>query len=64
MLCVCIYNSDPVKVEYFESNGLQSELKSFLNKLSIFMFFQELSIYKRCQKNILKQNQMTQPAGF
>lgn len=51
MLGLCLYvpvsNSDPVEVEYFESNGLPSELKSLFNKLSVFLPSQEFSTYQR-----------------
>ncbi|XP_056158206.1 calcium-binding mitochondrial carrier protein SCaMC-2-A [Lampris incognitus] len=50
MLGLCLYvpvrNSDPVEVEYFESNGLPSELKS-LFKLSVFLPSQEFSTYRK-----------------
>lgn len=51
MLGLCLYvpvsNSDPVEVEYFESNGLPSELKSLFNRLSVFLPSQEFSTYQR-----------------
>lgn len=51
MLGLCLYvpvsNSDPVEVEYFESNGLPSELKSLFNKLSVFLPSQEFSTYQK-----------------
>ena len=54
MLGLCLYvpvsNSDPVEVEYFESNGLPSELKSVFNKLSVFLPSQEFSTYQRWRK--------------
>lgn len=54
MLGLCLYvpvsNSDPVEVEYFESNGLPSELKSLFNKLSVFLPSQEFSTYQRWRK--------------
>lgn len=54
MLGLCLYvpvsNSDPVEVEYFESNGLPSELKSLFNKLSVFLPSQEFSSYQRWRK--------------
>ena len=53
MLGLCLYvpvpNSDPIEVEYFESNGLPSELKS-LFKLSVFLPSQELSTYRKWRK--------------
>nr|XP_033476002.1 calcium-binding mitochondrial carrier protein SCaMC-2-A [Epinephelus lanceolatus] len=54
MLGLCLYvpvsNSDQVEVEYFESNGLPSELKSLFNKLSLFLPSQEFSTYQRWRK--------------
>lgn len=54
MLGLCLYvpvsNSDPIEVEYFESNGLPSELKSLFNKLSVFVSSQEFSTYQRWRK--------------
>lgn len=54
MLGLCLYvpvsNSDPIEVEYFESNGLPSELKSLFNKLSVFLPSQEFSTYQRWRK--------------
>lgn len=54
MLGLCLYvpgsNSDTVEVEYFESNGLPSELKSLFNKLSVFLPSQELSTYQKWRK--------------
>lgn len=54
MLGLCLYvpvsNSDTFEVEYFESNGLPSELKSLFNKLSVFLPSQEFSSYKRWRK--------------
>lgn len=54
MLGLCLYvpvtNSDPVEVEYFESNGLPSELKSLFNKLSVFLPSQEFSTYQKWRK--------------
>lgn len=54
MLGLCLYvpvsNSDPIEVEYFESNGLPSELKSLFNKLSVFLPSQEFSAYQRWRK--------------
>lgn len=51
MLGLCLYvpvsNSDPIEVEYFESNGLPLELKSLFNKLSVFLPSQEFSAYQR-----------------
>ncbi|XP_074527398.1 calcium-binding mitochondrial carrier protein SCaMC-2-A [Halichoeres trimaculatus] len=58
MLGLCLYvpvsNSDPVEVEYFESNGLPSELKSLFNKLSVFLPSQEFSSYQRWRKKTVK----------
>ncbi|KAL7885180.1 hypothetical protein AOLI_G00079500 [Acnodon oligacanthus] len=57
MLCLCLYvpvpNADPVEVEYFESNGLPSELKS-LFKLSVLLPSQEFSTYRRWRKKLAK----------
>lgn len=54
MLALCLYvpvsNSDPVEVDYFESNGLPSELNSLFNKLSVFLPSQEFSTYQRWRK--------------
>lgn len=54
MLGLCLYlpvsNSDPVAVEYFESNGLPSELKSLFNKLSVFLPSEEFSTYQKWRK--------------
>lgn len=54
MLGLCLYvpvsNSDPIEVEYFESNALPSELKSLFNKLSVFLPSQEFSTYQRWRK--------------
>ncbi|XP_020782605.1 calcium-binding mitochondrial carrier protein SCaMC-2-A-like [Boleophthalmus pectinirostris] len=51
MLGLCLYvpvsNADQVEVEYFESNGLPSELKSLFNKLSVFLPSQEFSTYQK-----------------
>lgn len=56
MLGLCLYvpvsNSDPVEVEYFESNGLPSELKSLFNKLSVFLPSQEFSTYQKWRKKM------------
>uniref|UniRef100_A0A8C1VCN1 Uncharacterized protein n=1 Tax=Cyprinus carpio TaxID=7962 RepID=A0A8C1VCN1_CYPCA len=53
MLCLCLYvpvhNSDQVEVEYFESNGLPSELKS-LKSLSVLLPSQEFSTYRKWRK--------------
>ncbi|XP_034728792.1 calcium-binding mitochondrial carrier protein SCaMC-2-A [Etheostoma cragini] len=61
MLGLCFYvpvsNSDPVEVEYFESNGLPSELKSLFNKLSVFLPSQEFSTYQRWRKKTLKREE-------
>ncbi|XP_062237316.1 calcium-binding mitochondrial carrier protein SCaMC-2-A [Platichthys flesus] len=51
MLGLCLYvpvaNCDPVAVEYFESDGLPSELKSVFNRLSVLLPSQEFSTYQR-----------------
>uniref|UniRef100_A0A3P8N8G5 EF-hand domain-containing protein n=1 Tax=Astatotilapia calliptera TaxID=8154 RepID=A0A3P8N8G5_ASTCA len=61
MLGLCLYvpvsNSDPIEVEYFESNGLPSELKSLFNKLSVFLPSQEFSAYQRWRKKTLKREE-------
>ncbi|XP_053182230.1 calcium-binding mitochondrial carrier protein SCaMC-2-A [Scomber japonicus] len=61
MLSLCLYvpvsNSDPVEVEYFESNSLPSELKSLFNKLSVFLPSQEFSTYQRWRKKTLKREE-------
>uniref|UniRef100_A0A087Y5V8 EF-hand domain-containing protein n=1 Tax=Poecilia formosa TaxID=48698 RepID=A0A087Y5V8_POEFO len=61
MLGLCLYvpvsNSDPVEVEYFESNGLPSELKSLFNKLSVFLPSQEFSTYQKWRKKTLKSEE-------
>lgn len=53
MLGLCLYvpvaNSDPIEVEYYESNRLPLELKS-LFKLSVFLPSQELSTYQKWRK--------------
>lgn len=53
MLGLCLYvpvpNSDAAEFEYFESNGLPSELKS-LFKLSVFLPSQEFSTYRKWRK--------------
>ena len=53
MLGLCLYvpvpNIDPIEFEYFESNGLPSELKS-LFKLSVFLPSQEFSTYQKWRK--------------
>ncbi|KAG5840761.1 calcium-binding mitochondrial carrier protein SCaMC-2-A [Anguilla anguilla] len=55
MLCLCLYvpNSDQTEFEYFESNGLPSELKS-LFKLSLFLPSQEFSTYRKWRKKSVK----------
>ncbi|XP_051924965.1 calcium-binding mitochondrial carrier protein SCaMC-2-A [Hippocampus zosterae] len=54
MLALCLYvpvsNSDPVEVDYFESNGLPTELNSLFNKLSVFLPSQEFSTYQKWRK--------------
>ncbi|XP_068576999.1 calcium-binding mitochondrial carrier protein SCaMC-2-A [Cebidichthys violaceus] len=61
MLGLCLYvpvsNADPVEVEYFESDGLPSELKSLFNKLSVFLPSQEFSAYQRWRKKTLKREE-------
>uniref|UniRef100_A0AAY4DYT6 EF-hand domain-containing protein n=1 Tax=Denticeps clupeoides TaxID=299321 RepID=A0AAY4DYT6_9TELE len=58
MLCLCLYvpvqNPDPVEVEYFESNGLPSELKS-LFKISVFLPSQEFSTYQKWRSKTVKR---------
>ncbi|KAJ8285751.1 hypothetical protein GJAV_G00030520 [Gymnothorax javanicus] len=57
MLCLCLYvpvlTSDQTEFEYFESNGLPSELKS-LFKLSLFLPSQEFSTYRKWRKKNVK----------
>ncbi|MBN3319433.1 SCM2B protein, partial [Atractosteus spatula] len=57
MLCLCLYvplpNSDQTEFEYFESNGLPSELKS-LFKLSLFLPSQEFTTYREWRQKIVK----------
>ncbi|XP_020325792.2 calcium-binding mitochondrial carrier protein SCaMC-2-B-like [Oncorhynchus kisutch] len=57
MLGLCLYvpvpNSDAAEFEYFESNGLPSELKS-LFKLSVFLPSQEFSTYRKWRKKVVK----------
>ncbi|XP_054628380.1 calcium-binding mitochondrial carrier protein SCaMC-2-A [Dunckerocampus dactyliophorus] len=59
MLALCLYvpvsNSDPVEVDYFESNGLPSELNSLFTKLSVFLPSQEFSTYQRWRKKTPKR---------
>ncbi|KAM6944960.1 calcium-binding mitochondrial carrier protein SCaMC-2-A isoform 1-T1 [Lycodopsis pacificus] len=66
MLGLCLYvpvsNADPVEVEYFESNGLPSELKSLFNKLSVFLPSQEFSAYQRWRKKTLKREEKNSDA--
>ncbi|KAM6965639.1 calcium-binding mitochondrial carrier protein SCaMC-2-A-like [Aplochiton taeniatus] len=56
MLGLCLYvpvpNSDPIEFEYFESNGLPSELS--LLKLSVFLPSQEFSTYQKWRKKPVK----------
>lgn len=51
MLDLCLYlpvpNSDAVEVEYFESNGLPTELNSLFNKLKVFLPSEEFSTYQK-----------------
>ncbi|MFT7796787.1 calcium-binding mitochondrial carrier protein SCaMC-2-B-like [Arapaima gigas] len=57
MLCLCLYvpvpDSNQAEFEYFESNGLPSELKS-LFKLSLFLPSEEFSSYRTWRKKIEK----------
>lgn len=59
MLGLCLYvpvpNSDAVEVEYFESDGLPSELKSLFNKLSVFLPSEEFSTYQKWRQ-VRKKN--------
>ncbi|XP_061134594.1 calcium-binding mitochondrial carrier protein SCaMC-2-A-like [Syngnathus typhle] len=59
MLALCLYvpvsNSDPVEVDYFESNGLPTELNSLFNKLSVFLPSQEFSTYQRWRKKTRRE---------
>ncbi|XP_029999467.1 calcium-binding mitochondrial carrier protein SCaMC-2-A-like [Sphaeramia orbicularis] len=61
MLGLCLYvpvsNSDPVEVEYFESNGLPSELKSLFTQLSVFLPSQEFSSYQRWREKGSKREE-------
>ncbi|XP_037536788.1 calcium-binding mitochondrial carrier protein SCaMC-2-A [Nematolebias whitei] len=61
MLGLCLYvpvsNSDPIEVEYFESNGLPSELKSVFNKLSVFLPSQEFSTYQKWRQKSFKREE-------
>ncbi|XP_034027095.1 calcium-binding mitochondrial carrier protein SCaMC-2-A [Thalassophryne amazonica] len=58
MLGLCLYvpvsSADLVEGEYFESNGLPSELKSVFQKLSVFLPSQELSDYQKWRKKTIK----------
>ncbi|XP_076126352.1 calcium-binding mitochondrial carrier protein SCaMC-2-A [Alosa pseudoharengus] len=58
MLSLCLYvpvsNSDPIEVDYFESNGLPSELKS-LFKLSVLLPSQEFTTYQKWRKKSVKE---------
>ncbi|XP_051508534.1 calcium-binding mitochondrial carrier protein SCaMC-2-A [Myxocyprinus asiaticus] len=60
MLCLCLYvpvhNSDQIEVEYFESKGLPSELKS-LFKLSVLLPSQEFSTYQKWRKKAFKSEE-------
>ncbi|XP_061625144.1 calcium-binding mitochondrial carrier protein SCaMC-2-A [Phyllopteryx taeniolatus] len=59
MLALCLYvpisNSDPVEVDYFESNGLPTELNSLFSKLSVVLPSQEFSTYQRWRKKTLRR---------
>ncbi|XP_037634191.1 calcium-binding mitochondrial carrier protein SCaMC-2-A isoform X2 [Sebastes umbrosus] len=61
MLGLCLYvpvsNCDPVEVEYFESNGLPSELKSLFNQLSVLLPSQEAETYQRWRQKTLKREE-------
>ncbi|XP_072288704.1 calcium-binding mitochondrial carrier protein SCaMC-2-A [Eucyclogobius newberryi] len=61
MLGLCLYvpvsNADPVEVEYFESNGLPSELKSLFNRLSVFLPSQEFSTYQKWRQKCARAEQ-------
>ncbi|XP_074495573.1 calcium-binding mitochondrial carrier protein SCaMC-2-A [Sebastes fasciatus] len=61
MLGLCLYvpvsNCDPVEVEYFESNGLPSELKSLFNQLSVLLPSQETETYQRWRQETLKREE-------
>ncbi|TRY96762.1 hypothetical protein DNTS_014489 [Danionella cerebrum] len=63
MLCLCLYvpvhNSDQIEVEYFESNGLPSELKS-LKSLSVLLPSQEFSTYRKWRMKTLKTEEKEQ----
>lgn len=54
MLGLCLYvpvcDSDPVEVEYFESNGLPSELKSLFDRLSVLLPAREVCSYRGWRK--------------
>ncbi|XP_063051786.1 calcium-binding mitochondrial carrier protein SCaMC-2-A [Engraulis encrasicolus] len=58
MLSLCLYvpvsNSDPIEVDYFESNRLPSELKS-LFKLSVLLPSQEFSTYQKWRKKSVRE---------
>nr|ACB45665.1 mitochondrial solute carrier family 25 member 25 isoform O [Osmerus mordax] len=60
MLGLCLYvpvpNIDPIEFEYFESNGLPSELKS-LFKLSVFLPTQEFSTYQKWRRKAVKHKE-------
>ncbi|CAG5918655.1 calcium-binding mitochondrial carrier protein SCaMC-2-A [Menidia menidia] len=62
MLGLCLYvpvsNSDPIEVEYFESNGLPSELKSLFNKLSVFLPSEEFSTYQKWRQKTVKRDEI------
>ncbi|XP_010874531.2 calcium-binding mitochondrial carrier protein SCaMC-2-A [Esox lucius] len=57
MIGLCLYvpvlNSDATEFEYFESNGLPSQLKS-LFKLSVFLPSHEFSTYRKWRKKSVK----------
>ncbi|XP_052460958.1 calcium-binding mitochondrial carrier protein SCaMC-2-A [Carassius gibelio] len=60
MLCLCLYvpvhNSDQVEVDYFESHGLPSELKS-LKSLSVLLPSKEFSTYREWSKKSMKNEE-------
>ncbi|KAM4576834.1 calcium-binding mitochondrial carrier protein SCaMC-2-A isoform 2-T2 [Odontesthes bonariensis] len=68
MLGLCLYvpmsNSEAVEVEYFESNGLPSELKSLFDKLSVFLPSEEFSTYQKWRKKTLKREEIDAQLDF
>ncbi|XP_023696578.1 calcium-binding mitochondrial carrier protein SCaMC-2-A isoform X1 [Paramormyrops kingsleyae] len=67
MLCLCLYvpvsDSDQIEFEYFESNGLPSELKS-LFKLSLFLPSQDFSTYQKWRKKTEKAGDLDGQLDF